>query len=456
MNITLVFPRFRYTPGDPPLGTSIVASHVRSKLDANVSVLDTTFNQSFEYAEKFLESKKPDIVGIYFDTMMYRDGIRVANIAKKLGSFVVAGGPHATILPDTLLDNVDMVVIGEGEHTFAEIIEKFSHGTTSSSISGTVLKENGEVIVNSPREKIKNLDDVAFPALDLLEMEKYMNNWHLLDSVNVKIRGTNVMASRGCPFNCAFCQPTLREMFGNIVRYRSPENVIEEIKIIKKNYNINGLFLHDDTLTANKKWITDFCSLLENENLNLLWGCNTRANTIDEDMMKMMKKTGMRVLHIGAESGSQRILDEVYHKGIKLEDVRRTVDTAKGLGIKTMCFFMIGAPTETKDEIEETIKFACSLNTNEITATITTPLPKTHLYNMMKDKYKISDNYSDFDYYSNRVFEDENLTFEMLKRLQKKLLFKFYTSPKRWPYIYRHMTSVKGCKKMISKIRRFS
>ncbi len=456
MKVTLVFPRFRYTPGDPPLGTSVVASQLRNNLDAEVSILDTTFNQSFEYVARHLENEKPDIVGIYFDTMMYRDGIKVADIAKRLGCFVVAGGPHATILPETLLDSVDVVVVGEGEITFKEIVEKFDGGLGSNSINGTIFKENGEVVVNEPRPTIKNLDDVGFPALDLLDMEKYMHNWHLLDSVNVRTNGTNVIASRGCPFNCTFCQPTLREMFGNVVRFRSPGNVIEEIKLIKKNYNIGGLFLHDDTLTANRRWVSEFCALLENEKLDLLWGCNTRANTIDEDMMKMMQKSGLRVLHIGAESGSQRILDEVYRKGIKLEDVKRTVDTAKKIGLKTMCFFMIGAPTETEADIKETTRFACSLNADEITASITTPLPKTHLYNMMKDKYKISDNYSDFDYYSNRVFEDPSLPFKTLKKHQKKLLFKFYTHPKRWPYISKHLTSTTGWKKMIAKAKRFS
>ena len=146
---------------------------------------------------------------------------------------------------------------------------------------------------------------------------------------------------------------------------------------------------------------------------------------------------------------------KISHKGIKLENVRKITTLAKKIGMHTLCFFMLGAPTETEKEINETIKFACSLDIDEITVSITTPLPKTKLFDYVSKNYKISDNFGDFDYYSGRAFEDRNLSFKKLKYLQKKALFLFYSHPKRFSYLLKHISSIKGIQKMLLKIKRF-
>jgi radical SAM superfamily enzyme YgiQ (UPF0313 family) len=421
--------------------------------NVDVSILDTTFNSSFEYVKTFLTEQKPDIVGIYFDTIMFDDGLKIVKIAKKLGIFVIAGGPHATVMPETLIDNVDAVAIGEGEEIVKNLIENFPN---LRKVKGIFYKENGRIRKNLPQPRIDNIDNLEFPARDLLEMEKYINNWHFLDSVDVNLRGTNIIASRGCPFNCSFCQPTLRTLFGNIVRKRSPENVIKEINQIVNQYDLDGIFFHDDTFTINRDWIIKFCDLIKKEKLEILWGCNSRVNTIDKELMQIMYKAGLRELHIGIESGSQRILDEIYQKGIKLEDAKKVISMTKEVGINTLCFFMLGAPTETKEEIWKTINFASSLDANEVTFSITTPLPKTRLYDIVKENYTISEDFSDFDYYSKRAFYDKNLDFYKLKKLQRIALLKFYTNPKRWRYTFKHVTSIKGIRKMMIKLKRFA
>jgi radical SAM superfamily enzyme YgiQ (UPF0313 family) len=452
MKVCLIYPRLKYISGDPPLGLAYIAAHIRRMAIVDVSILDTTFNPSFEYVKSFLIKQKPDIVGIYFDTIMFNDGLKIAKIAKKLGIFVITGGPHATVMPETLINNVDAVAIGEGEEIVKNLIENFPD---LRKVKGIIYKENGKICKNPPQPRIANLDNLEFPARDLLEMEKYIYNWHFLDSVDINLRGTNIIASRGCPFNCSFCQPTLRTLFGDVVRKRSPENVIKEIKRIVNQYNLDGIFFHDDTFTINRDWIINFCNLLKKENLGILWGCNSRVNTIDKELMKIMYNAGLRELHIGIESGSQRILDEIYQKGIKLEDAKKVIKTAKEIGINTLCFFMIGAPTETEEEVWKTINFASSLDSDEITFSITTPLPKTRLYDFVKENYTISKNFSDFDYYSKRAFYDVNLDNDKLKRLRSIALFKFYTNPKHWRYTLKHVTSIKGTRKMIMKLKRF-
>ncbi|MBU0666232.1 MAG: B12-binding domain-containing radical SAM protein, partial [Nanoarchaeota archaeon] len=351
----------------------------------------------------------------------------------------------------------DIIVIGEGEETFKELVESFENKKKDfSKIKGIWYKKNGVWWKNIARKPIENLNQFEFPAFHMLEMNKYFDLWHSLDCINPKLKGTNIVASRGCPYNCSYCQPTLRKIFGNKYRIRSPENVVAELKELKKRYEINTFFLHDDTFTIYKDWVKKFCDLLKKEKLKFLWSCNSRINNLkDKEMLKFMHESGLRMIHIGIESGSQRILDEIYNKGINISDVQKVIDSAKDIGIKTLAFFMLGAPGETEKEIKQTIKFAVSLNATEITATITTPLPGTKLYDMIKDKYKISDNFSDFDYYNKRAFEDPKLPYNKLKRYQRELLFRFYIHPKRWGYILKHLITLKGWKKMILKVKRF-
>lgn len=452
MRVCLVFPRFRYKSGDPPLGISSVAASLKNK-GIDVSILDATFDASFKDIENYFRMNKPDIVGIYSDTPMFNDAVKVANMAKNLNILTIAGGPHPTIMPETIMPYVDIAVMGEGEETIIEVVNNLKN---LKKVKGICYKKNGKIIKNGIKEPLQDLDKISFSARELLNMENYINKWHYLDSVNPGLRGTNIVASRGCPFQCTYCQPTLKSIFGPRLKKRSPKNVIEEIKQLKKDYNLDAIFFHDDTLTADKKWVKEFCNLLKEEKLDIIWACNTRADTIDEELMKEMHSAGLRGMHIGVESGSQRILDEVYKKGINLNRVKEIVNTARKIGIHSLCFFMIGAPSETKEEINKTIKFACSLKCDEATFSITSPLPCTGLYDLVKKEgYSLSNNFSDFDYYSKRAFHDPSLPYEKLRYYQKKALLLFYLHPYRWSYILKHITSIKGWKKMVIKLGRF-
>ncbi len=455
MKLLLVFPRMKYKTGDPPMGVCSLAAYVQKHTDVEVSVLDTTFHQDLGYVREVFRKEKPSIVGIYSDTLMFNDFVAVAKLARKSGFFVFAGGPHPTVMPDTVKPYVDMIVIGEGEVTITDVLSHFEKKDFEN-VKGIIFRKKKKWIKTPPREYVRDLDSLEHPALELVEMDKYMDRWHPLDSHNPNIRGTNVIASRGCPYNCSFCQPNLRALFGNIVRHRSPEDVVLELKELKEKFGIEGFFLQDDTFNIEKKWVKRFCSLLKSEKLNLLWGCNARVNTLrDRREVQMMYNSGLRIVHVGVESGSQRILNDIYQKGIKLEDVPPIINTLKDIGIHTLCFFMIGAPTETIDEIKKTIRFAVSLNATEITSTIVTPLPGSRLYDIMKNEYSISTDFSKFDYYKTRAFEDENISFRKLKLYQKEMLFRFYAHPKRWPFIFKHLSSPRGWKKMYFKIKRF-
>jgi len=455
--VSLVFPRFEYKSGDPPLGITYIASYLRANTEVEVNILDATFHQSHEQIRSSIEQGKPDIVGVFTDTIMLSDALKVAEYARGNDAYVVMGGPHATVLPETVIDHVDAVVIGEGEYTFAEIVKRFGSDSLES-IEGAWFKRNGNIRRNTGRRGTNGtLDAYPFPAFDLLDMDKYTEFWSYLDSVDTGLKGTTMITSRGCPFKCTYCQPTLDNVFGKKLLHRSPGNVVDEMRALKETYNIDGIFFHDDTLTVDKKWLAEFCHTLENEKLDLLWGCNSRINTVNGETMKMMHRAGLRNIHFGIESGSQRVLDDVYKKAIRLEDIRGVIHEARKAGVHTLGFFMLGAPSETIEEIESTIRLSRSLALDEATFSITTPLIGTYLYEMVKgdNKYTLSEDYADFNYYRKRAFEGDGPSHRKLRYYQKKALFLFYIDPKRWRYVIIHLISMKGLIKLFNKLRRF-
>jgi len=454
IKVCLVFPRFKYISGDPPMGLGYLASYLKKNLKIDVSIIDTTFMRSFEIVFNRLREYKPDILGIYTDGVMTKDAITIADWAKNNELFTIFGGPQATVLPKAFIAHADIVVQGEGELILTEIIRSYGSKDLSH-IPGIWWKNNGEVIKNSLNRDFINLDDVPFPQRELLPMDKYLYYWNYLDAVDIKKRGTTMIVSRGCPFSCTYCQPTIREMFGEKLRFRSPQNVIEEIKILKEEYNIDGIFFHDDTFTVEHSWLKEFCKILENAKLSILWGCNSRIDTINEDILRMMYQAGLRNIHFGIESSSQRILDDIYNKKIKIEQVKDTISLAKKIGIYTMGFFMLGAPSETEEDINNTISFAKSLKLEEVSFSLTIPLVGTYLYKMIlnDNKYKIDPNYENLNYYS-RYSIMGGITKNRIKFLQLKAFLFFYLHPSHFRYIIKHLFSTRGINKLLNKIKR--
>lgn len=458
--VALIFPRFKYPSGDISLGLACLGSYIREKIkDINLSLLDTTFSPSWEKAEKFLKKEKPDIVGIYTGTIMFNDCVKVAKIAKKYGATVIAGGPHPTIMPDSVFKEkyFDAVCIGEGEETFEEYINTFYGNKEFENVKGIWFRKGKKVIKNQLREPITNLDSLPIPAYDLFDMKKYKENFLQLDTYDTNLKGISVVVSRGCPFNCSFCQPTLRKIFGKVFRMRSPEKVIEELKYLKDNYKINAFFFTDDTFTANKKWVHKFCSLMKKEKLGLLWGCNTRANTIDFEMMKLMKSAGLVKLKAGIESIVERIRNGIYNKGITEKQIKDLLKNAKKLKIQAAGYFMLGAPTETAGEVWKTINFAANSSLIEANFSIATPLPETGLYNYVLGKgWTLPTDFGSYDYYQVKrpQMSKEEVSIENLVLLKKLANIYFYLHPNRIMITLKSMWGFSGLRKLIQKLRR--
>ncbi len=450
MKVALVFPRFTYPSGDPPLGVAYLAGAIRMLPGLKVDILDTTFESSpMSYLAREFKRERYDLVGISLMSSMVTTAFRVAALAKQVieNTRVIMGGPHPTVMPEQMQrdPNVDAVCVGEAETTLPLLMRRFP----DLEVPG-MFTSSGR---NEPRPPAADLDSLQPPAWDLLPMRQYMRNWFQLDSVPRAGQGTSILASRGCPYNCTYCQPTLRRLFGPKLRKRTPASVAAEVSELTANHGLESFMFQDDTFTIDRDWALEVAREVHRRNPSVIWGCNARADTLDEEFLRELHACGLRKLNMGIESATQRILDEVYKKKIAVEDLVEAVHTAKRAGLTVQGYFMIGAPTETLEEIHRTIRLACELPLDDATFSITTPLPGTALYR--KTAERIRPGTRDFNYYDTSVYRSADvLQSSVLRALTRKAYLKFYFSPRRWSTLLRHVILSGGPRKTASKIRR--
>ncbi len=454
MRLLLIFPRFKYPSGDPPLGVAYLAAALR-EAGHEVDIFDATFvKRPLEALKRKLQGSSYDLIGISVLTSMLSGAAEVGKVCREYSDAVIcAGGPHATVEPESTLglECIDGVMVGEGEEL---IVRLAAAGGDFSKVPQMWYRDGERLVRGEPMEPIADLDEVPFPARDLLDMRRYMEIWYQLDAVKYGLRGTSIIASRGCPFDCAYCQPTLRSIFGKRVRRRSPENIVRELVELKREYNPDGVMWLDDTFLLDKGWMRELCAGMVDADLGLMWGANVRADVADKDMLAEMQKAGLRIVHVGIESASQRILDEMYQKGITIAQVRRAVGDAHELGLRVRGYFMMGAPTETVEELRATVRLANELPLDDVTFSITTPLPHTHLYD--NTRHLIAKEFSQFDYYKCAVYEDGvSVDARTLDRMKKSAYLQFYLGRKRLWRTVRSVLGVSGIRKMLLKVQRF-
>lgn len=437
-----------------PLGLGYIAACIKSRCpDACLNVVDTTFfDAPMKKIEKALGRSAYDLVGFSVMTTMIKESLAIAAFIKENSPHtrIVFGGPHPTVMPSETLaqPQVDAVVLAEGEQTAVEIVQKKGDFT---GIPGIWYKDNGRIVKNPPRPFCLDLDSIPFPERDLFPVEQYIANNAGMDSVDPSLRCLGILASRGCHYRCSYCQPTLNRIFGKKVRIRSPENIIAELAELKSRYRIDSFMFEDDTFIIRKQWVHDFCDALIKSGLKMQWFCNVRANLVEYDMIRHMYDAGLRKVGIGIESGSQRVLDEIYTKDITIEQVCSAVSLISSLGIKIQGYVMLGAPTETRAEILETIRFTTALDIDEAAFSITTPLPQTTLYN--KSRELIDKDVTEFDYYKTSVYRSTGeCSPDEIERLKRRAYLVFYFSHRRLLKTIRTLCAVR---KMLKRLKRF-
>jgi len=450
--LLLIYPRIRYPSGDVPLGILYLASAVREKLNIQPEIMDLGFIKNpFQEIQDRVRGNQYQWVGISAMITMAEPAKKIAQLIKSISpeTKVILGGPHPTTLPEKCLNhNFDYLALGEAEQTICEIIEK----PEPENIQGVWFKKNGEWIKNPLRPMIENLDALPFPAFDLIELNQYKRLWFQLDTIGRPVRGASIIASRGCPYQCSFCQPTLEKLFGKKLRKRSPGNIVAELVWLKERFQIEGFIFVDDTLMIDKAWCQELAKEIVQARLNLVFGANFRAELVEEDILERLKSAGLRKIYLGIESSSERIRNNVLNKKISNEEIQRAVGIAKKLGLKAQGYFMIGAPGETKKEVKATLAYARGLNLDDLTINLTTPLPGTFLYQKFRSEIAIPED--KFDYYRNYAFRAKELSQSWLRGAQFGGYLLFYLHPKRFWALFKMLFSKAFLPRTILKLKR--
>ena len=372
----------------PSLGICYVASALE-KAGHEVNIIDAYIeNIPLKALLSKIKTINPDLAGVTFTTENRFQAFDLIRGIKKIlpNTLVCAGGPHVTLAADDTLSHIkelDFIVRGEGEETITEAVRAILENTSFKNIQGLSHREGEKVYHNPARALIHDLNKVPFPAWHLVPWEKY--NFKLDVPGRGELRTANMMTSRGCPFGCNFCAST--KVWGRSCRMRTADNIIDEIAILKERYKIEALWIFDDTFTVSKKRVEEFCNKLIEKKWNLSWFCEVRVDTVDRELLSLMKKSGCYSIGFGVESGSQKILDEVIRKRISLEQVKETANICKELGIISNPFFIFSHPGETKEDIEKTMEMIRTWpKPSSISLSLLHVYPGTRLEEIAKEK----------------------------------------------------------------------
>ncbi|MFH0911029.1 MAG: radical SAM protein [Planctomycetota bacterium] len=359
---------------NPPLGLLSLAGYLEAHSDHRVEVIDSQVEElSYEALEERIRAAAPDAVGLTAMTMTLVDVLRTARLVKKArpGALVVLGGPHVHLFPEETIafPEVDFLVRGEGEEAFPELLEYAGDKRRLREVKGLVFKDGERTVITDARPAIEDLDRLPFPARRLVPYQRYSSLLAKGDCV------TTVFTSRGCPYRCAFCA---RPHLGKRFRARSPRNVVDELEECKR-MGIDEFLVYDDTFTVDRERVIDICAEIVRRRLDIGFDIRARVDTISDAMLAALKRAGCRGIHYGVEAGTAKIL-QVLKKGITIEQAAEVFRLTKRRGIPVLAYFMIGNPTETREDIEETFRVARRLAPDYVHMTILTPFPGTEIY----------------------------------------------------------------------------
>jgi len=367
----------------PPLGLLYVSGYLKSKNISN-DVFDTTFSNQTTQLEFILE-KKPKVICIYTNLMTKIEVIKLMKILKtETYNFpkIVLGGPDVTYNVENYLKaGADFLVIGEGEETTFELYQAIINNSDIHQINGIAFIENNLIIQTKARTKFKELNELPLPNRESISMQKYMETW----KNNHGKSSMTISTQRGCPYTCKWCSTAV---YGQSYRRRPAHLVVEEMKMLKEKYNPDAIWFVDDVFTVSHKWLTEFHSEIIKQNTIIPFECITRAERLNNEILQLLKEIGCFRIWIGAESGSQKIID-LMDRRVDVNHVKKMIQDTNAIGIETGTFVMVGYPEETIEDINKTIQYLKEAKPTQYTITIAYPIKGTSLYNEIEDKITI-------------------------------------------------------------------
>ncbi|MCQ9207338.1 MAG: B12-binding domain-containing radical SAM protein [Omnitrophica bacterium] len=430
MKILLVKPYNLTDHIQPSLGLGYLATSIRQ--DYDVEILDCVKDRIKPHDfHKSLKKNKPDVVGIQCYTYDLYNVKEMLRQCKARNIKTVLGGPHPSAVPTDTMEffgaDLDYVFQGEAEDGFKKLLDNLSDtsGIGLRDIPGLVFRNEGTICANE-KHFPKDLDSLGLPAWDLIRPETYPEAQH--GAFFKKFPIAPIITTRGCPYLCTFCAGSL--VSGRALRKRSPDNILREINGLYHERGIREFHIIDDNFTLDRIFAITFLKGLKNLNLDMSWAVpnGVRMDTLDDEMLALMKDTGLYLISLGIESGSDRILRSMK-KNITTEKIRQAISLIRKHKIDIAGFFILGFPGETKGDIKATIKFSRELGLIRANFFTYLPFPGTESFDKLKLEGKIDDINLRRFYFMNATFTPEGISKENLKLFQRKAFFGFFLRP---------------------------
>lgn len=441
----------------PPIGMAYLAASLKNNFE--VRVLDALaegcekneyldqhylrYGLSFEEIEKKIIEFKPDVVGVSCLFSAQTENVhRVFQICKKVNKEIITviGGAHPSSVPrESLLDkNLDFAIIGEGEIILKKLLEYIENKKDFSELEGIGFKTDGRINILPRKGYQDNIDEIPFPYWDIFPLEKYfkINNPH--GNPAKRVPYLPVVTSRGCPFNCIFC--SVHNLWGNSYRKRSSENVLTELEYLVSKFGVREVLFEDDNLTFDYERSKNIFQGIIDKKIDLTWSTpnGIAIQTLDDNLLELMKKSGCYSISIGVESGDESILKNIIEKPITLAKIKPIISKAKVLGLETTAFFVVGFPQEGLANIKNTFSFARNLKTDNTNFFFATPLPGTRLLELCKEKGLTNGDFvysrlkSDEPYLDTGYLTKDELSFIVQQEMLKLYFLNFLRNPKRF------------------------
>jgi len=386
-------------PGSFHAWEALNIGYLASYLEANGYRNLAFYSGFFDSDEEIIKGcRDADIVGFSCTSPQMKHALYLAAEIKHDGNYIIFGGCHPSALPEETLENeyIDAVVVGEGEAALLDIVQ----GNRSRIVRHRYLE---------------NLDLLLFPDRKLVKQER--NIWVAYNDTDERI--ASLLTTRGCLYACTFC--AAHQVWSRQVRYRSPDNILDEFEKVVKDWNIDFIKFADDTFGTNKRMTMELCQSMIRRRISTPWGCNIRVNTADDEMLIIMRKAGCREVWAGVESGSPRILKEMK-KGITVEQIRQFFRTTEELGFLRRAYILLGMPSEGYEDIRLTEELVDEINPDLIGFSILAPYPGTDFYDPNTNSEV---DWSIVDTYGNHITRTASLSSEDLCREQQRLVEKY-------------------------------
>lgn len=382
-----------------PLGLGYIASFLEREGHEVVLIDAYVKKYSHERLGELIKDQKPDVVGITCLSDQRASWFRLVRLIRSIdGSIkIVLGGAHPTLMPGQVLANLrpDVIVIGEGEETMLDLVRTWESNGNLGDVKGIAYMKGEEVVISEPRERIKNLDVLPFPAYHMVDLNDY-SGWSFMNEIYGKFglerppKYATISTSRGCVGNCGYCSAPL--IWKRRWTKRSGINVVDEIEMLKKNYGVEFMILTDDIFSVDRQRVISICEEILSRELGILWGFETAVNFVSADLLNLAKKAGCRCILYGVESASQTVLSNV-NKSIRKEDVISAFKLTRAAGIITGAFLMVGNPGESEESIDQTIDLLREIKPDFILPQVAMITPGTKIFEIAKKKGCIDNNY---------------------------------------------------------------